>query len=579
MRGRYQFTDADLIAIGGLASSDSNFIVGSATGWVAESGATARTSLGVGTGDTPTFAGLTLSDDLVFSAAAKGVHTDTEDGNDTEYIFIAGGGAGPASRGAIVSVYGNEHASTPGLLSLVGGTVAGGGIALIAGNVANNDIRFVVENSERGRFRAEGLQLADGLKLHTEESAGKTFTLSAYDTDGSSWVDFITLTANNTPTCTIDSTIIGGTTPAVGTFTTLTLTAPTAQDYKWIDDSGFLALQAQTSGQVGGFNFFSKDSDGTDNVAIRLYMAGDPGGGGAASENLIIQSFATDSNYRILSVGAGSDHPIIIGMDPDVLNYDQFTLNTDGTSDFGHKVTITGQDQATAGLSAIDALIVTGGQGGASTGASDGRTGSDIRMTGGRGGSGTGSKDGGPGGSIVLIAGQGGAQTGAPGVPGDGGDVFLTPGATGGAGGGVGSVFIGDGGVTNYVRISRGGDITLQGGAEIFLLDTKRVFFGTTDTDLRIYSNGTSGILDVATALRVGNDVTNYVNISATGDLSFVGSAGFYPRFLTQADEPAAGTGATQCDTSEMVIWKDSDDNKIYFCFNDGGTVKTVEAA
>ena len=50
-------------------------------------------------------------------------------------------------------------------------------------------------------------------------------------------------------------------------------------------------------------------------------------------------------------------------------------------------------------------------------------------------------------------------------------------------------------------------------------------------------------------------------------------------RFLTQADEPAAGTGATQCDTSELVIWKDSDDNKIYICFNDGGTVKTVEAA
>ncbi len=41
--------DADLSAIAGLSSADSNFIVGSATGWVAESGATARTSLGLGT--------------------------------------------------------------------------------------------------------------------------------------------------------------------------------------------------------------------------------------------------------------------------------------------------------------------------------------------------------------------------------------------------------------------------------------------------------------------------------------------------------------------------------------------------
>ncbi len=70
---------------------------------------------------------------------------------------------------------------------------------------------------------------------------------------------------------------------------------------------------------------------------------------------------------------------------------------------------------------------------------------------------------------------------------------------------------------------------------------------------------------------------TNYTQISATGDITFAGSSGFYPRFLTQADEPAAGTGATQCDTSELVIWKDSDDSKVYLCFNDSGTVKTVE--
>jgi hypothetical protein len=45
----YQSLDADLTAIAGLSNSDGNFIVGSASGWVAESGATARTSLGLGT--------------------------------------------------------------------------------------------------------------------------------------------------------------------------------------------------------------------------------------------------------------------------------------------------------------------------------------------------------------------------------------------------------------------------------------------------------------------------------------------------------------------------------------------------
>lgn len=41
-----QAYDADLTTIGGLAKTDSNFIVGNGTAWVAESGATARTSMG-----------------------------------------------------------------------------------------------------------------------------------------------------------------------------------------------------------------------------------------------------------------------------------------------------------------------------------------------------------------------------------------------------------------------------------------------------------------------------------------------------------------------------------------------------
>ena len=55
-----QAYDADLSAIAGLSAADGNIIVGSASGWVAESGDTARTSLGLGTGDSPTFAGLTV---------------------------------------------------------------------------------------------------------------------------------------------------------------------------------------------------------------------------------------------------------------------------------------------------------------------------------------------------------------------------------------------------------------------------------------------------------------------------------------------------------------------------------------
>ena len=49
-----QAYDADLTAIGALAKTDGNFIVGDGTTWVAESGATARTSLGLASGATTT---------------------------------------------------------------------------------------------------------------------------------------------------------------------------------------------------------------------------------------------------------------------------------------------------------------------------------------------------------------------------------------------------------------------------------------------------------------------------------------------------------------------------------------------
>lgn len=50
LSAKYQGLDADLTAIGALAKTDGNIIVGNGSTWVAESGATARTSLGVAIG-------------------------------------------------------------------------------------------------------------------------------------------------------------------------------------------------------------------------------------------------------------------------------------------------------------------------------------------------------------------------------------------------------------------------------------------------------------------------------------------------------------------------------------------------
>jgi hypothetical protein len=76
--------------------------------------------------------------------------------------------------------------------------------------------------------------------------------------------------------------------------------------------------------------------------------------------------------------------------------------------------------------------------------------------------------------------------------------------------------------------------------------------------------------LDVTGASTFGDGgTTDYAGVSSTGDISFAGSAGFYPRFVEQATEPANGTGATQIDDTELLIWRDTDDDSIYLVFND----------
>ena len=75
-----QAYDAELAAIAALATTDGNIIVGDGATWVAESGATARTSLGLGTGDSPTFTNLYTSGNIGVktSSPASGLDAQTK---------------------------------------------------------------------------------------------------------------------------------------------------------------------------------------------------------------------------------------------------------------------------------------------------------------------------------------------------------------------------------------------------------------------------------------------------------------------------------------------------------------------
>ena len=71
---------------------------------------------------------------------------------------------------------------------------------------------------------------------------------------------------------------------------------------------------------------------------------------------------------------------------------------------------------------------------------------------------------------------------------------------------------------------------------------------------------------------------TDYISVSATGVMEFSGVARFKPRHLSQDGEPAAGTGATQIDSGEELMWTDTNDsNRRYKVFNDGGIVVKFE--
>lgn len=59
--GGSQAWDANLDQIAALAPTDSNLLVGNGSAWILESGATLRTSLGLGTGDSPTFTAVTAT--------------------------------------------------------------------------------------------------------------------------------------------------------------------------------------------------------------------------------------------------------------------------------------------------------------------------------------------------------------------------------------------------------------------------------------------------------------------------------------------------------------------------------------
>lgn len=119
-------------------------------------------------------------------------------------------------------------------------------------------------------------------------------------------------------------------------------------------------------------------------------------------------------------------------------------------------------------------------------------------------------------------------------------------------------------------------DIANIGGLDIDSMLTDWTNAGNTIADLGIVSavdiNGGS-IDNTAIGENVPNigkfgASSNHTNISSNGDVSFVGAAGFYPRRVDQAGEPASGTGPTQIDEGELMVWRENGSDN-WLIYND----------
>ena len=138
-----QAYDADLTVLGGLAKTDGNFIVGNGSTWVAESGATARTSLGLGTiatqdssaasitgGSVTGITDITVADGGTGSSTAAGARTNlgvTATGADTAYAFRANNLSDLASATSARTNIGLGTIATQNsnAVSITGGSITG----------------------------------------------------------------------------------------------------------------------------------------------------------------------------------------------------------------------------------------------------------------------------------------------------------------------------------------------------------------------------------------------------------------------------------------------------------------------
>lgn len=145
-----QAYDADLSAIAALAKTDGNIIVGDGAAWVAESGATARTSLGLGTGDSPQFTGVNLghASDTTLTRVSAGV-VAVEGTN----VVLAGAVTTDGITMSTARLLGRTTAATGAVEEIT----VGSGLSLSAGSLTATGSTVIVQVVEATPYTTAGV--------------------------------------------------------------------------------------------------------------------------------------------------------------------------------------------------------------------------------------------------------------------------------------------------------------------------------------------------------------------------------------------------------------------------------------
>jgi hypothetical protein len=205
--------DADLTAIAALANTDGNIIVGNGTAWVAESGATARASLG-----------LTIGTDVqAYSSVLAATTASFTTADETKLDGIETGATADQTASEILTA-----------IKTVDGAGSGLDADLLDGNEAT-----AFATAAQGTLADSALQSSDiGSSIQAYDSNltsfVTTFTLPTTDstagyilqTNGAGTLSFVAQSGYDESTVaitggTIDGTAIGSTTPSTGSFSSL----------------------------------------------------------------------------------------------------------------------------------------------------------------------------------------------------------------------------------------------------------------------------------------------------------------------------------------------------------------------